>query len=166
MADLVRVAASAPIAAEHDRQVEAVLSAAGTISGKFSETHRGSELSNAVSEYHSTPHGEFVKGIDRSVSYSISGETSRGIEVHEGKGEFVLQGSFTSDRFVQRPQANMILFRAGLLRQGDYRFAEKTRKYPVVIDADALRETVRIELPKEFRMDELPDALHLRSDFG
>jgi hypothetical protein len=97
---IVRVPASAPIAPAHDRRVEAVLSAAGTISGKFTETRRGSELSNAVSEYHSTPHGEFVKGIDRWVSYSISGATSSAIEVHEGNGEFVLQGSFTSDRFV------------------------------------------------------------------
>jgi len=90
----------------------------------------------------------------------------RGIEAREANGQLVLEGHFTSDRFVQRPQNGMMVFRAGLLRHGDYRFTEKTRKYPIVIGTDALHETVRIELPKDFKVDELPEAVRLRSDFG
>jgi hypothetical protein len=163
---LVRVPANAALPAEHERQVDAVLNSTGTISGKFSETHRGGELGGAVSEYRGTPHDDFVKSVERWVGHSISGATSRGIEVHEGDGQFVLQGQFASDRFVQRPQNNMIVFKAGLLREGDYVFTEKTRKYPIMISTDALHETVRIELPKDFKVDELPDAVRLHSDFG
>ena len=163
---LVRVPASPAVAAEHDRQVDAILNSAGTISGKFTEIHQGGELGDAVSEYRGTPHDEFVKDVDRWIGRSVSGATSSGIEAREVNGQLVLEGHFTSDRFVQRPQNGMIVFRAGLLHHGDYRFTEKTRKYPVVIDTDSLHETVRIELPKEFKVDELPDAVRLHSDFG
>lgn len=163
---LVRIPAGAAVAAEHDRQVEAVLSSTGTISGKFTEIHQGGELGDAISEYRGTPHDEFVKDVDRWITTSVSGATSTGIEAREANGQLVLEGHFTSDRYVQRPQNGMMVFRAGLLRHGDYRLREKTRKYPVVMDTDALHETVRIELPKDFKVDELPDPVSLRSDFG
>ena len=35
-----------------------------------------------------------------------------------------------------------------------------------MIDADALQETVKIALPAEFKVDELPEARHLDSPFG
>jgi hypothetical protein len=35
-----------------------------------------------------------------------------------------------------------------------------------VIDADAIDETVRIALPPEFKVDELPDRVHADSPFG
>ena len=36
----------------------------------------------------------------------------------------------------------------------------------MVLDADALDETVRITLPAGFRLDETPDPVHLDSAFG
>jgi hypothetical protein len=60
----------------------------------------------------------------------------------------------------------MMIFKAALLSHGDLRLTEKTRKYPIVVDTDALRETVRIQLPAGFKVDELPDAVRIDSAFG
>jgi hypothetical protein len=60
----------------------------------------------------------------------------------------------------------MLIFRAALLRHGDLMLTQKTRKYPIVVDADAIQETVRISLPAEFKVDELPGRLQLDSPFG
>jgi hypothetical protein len=164
--DLVRVPAGVAVAAEHDRQVEAMLSADGSISGKFVDRRTGEQLADAVSLYRGHPKADYVRYMERWIGESVPGATSTGIEAQDANGEFVLKGQFASSRFAQRPQPRMLIFRAGLLRHGDLRFSEKTRKYPIVLDADALRETVRIELPKEFKVDELPRPVRIDSEFG
>jgi hypothetical protein len=85
---------------------------------------------------------------------------------HDDSDSFVVKGEFVSARFAQRPQPRMLIFRAALLRHGDLRLTEKNRKYPVVVDEDALRETVKIQVPAEFKVDELPPAVKLESPFG
>jgi hypothetical protein len=164
--DLVRVPAGVAAAAERERQVEAVLTSDGAISGKFVEKRSGEMLADAVAGYRGRQRADFVRSIERWIGESIPSSTSSGIEAQEGNGEFVLKGAFQSTRFAQRPQQRMMIFRAGLLHHGDFRFNEKTRNYPVVLDADALTETVRIELPKEFKVDELPPPIQVSSEFG
>jgi hypothetical protein len=60
----------------------------------------------------------------------------------------------------------MLIFRSAPLRHGDVMLTSKTRKYPIVLDADAIEETVHITLPADFKVDELPEPLHLSSPFG
>jgi hypothetical protein len=164
--DLVRVPAGMPVAAERERQVDAVLAADGSISGKFVEKDTGEALADAVSVYRGSLRADYIRLIEHWIGTSIPSSTASGIEAQDSNGEFVLKGEFKSTRFAQRPQQRMLIFRAGLLRHGDFRFAEKTRKYPIVMDTDALHETVRIELPKEFKVDELPSPIHVDSEFG
>ena len=40
------------------------------------------------------------------------------------------------------------------------------RRHPVVLDSHVFTETVRLKLPAEFAVDELPDALKLEVPFG
>ena len=60
----------------------------------------------------------------------------------------------------------MMIFKTALLSHADLRLPEKTRKYPVVVDTDSLLETVRIQLPAGFKVDQLPTAVHIDSPFG
>src|SRR5262249_32825620 len=163
---LVRVPAGAAVAAERERKVDAVLTAEGAISGKFVEKRTGEALADAVAAYRGQPRADYLKRIERWIGISIPSSTSSGIDAQEANGEFTLKGEFQSTRFAQRPQQKMRIFRAGLLRHGEYHLTEKTRKYPIVLDTDALSETVRIELPKEFKVDELPAPIKVDSPFG
>lgn len=164
--DLVRVPAGAVAAADHAREVEAVLGPDGSISGKFVDRRSGEELANAVSLYRGSSRTDYVKSVERWVGFSIPAANTSNVEATDGASEFVLKGQFASASFAQRPQPKMLLFRAALLSDGTLRLTEKTRKYPVELDPDVLHETVRIQLPPEFKVDELPPAIKLNSDFG
>ena len=163
---LVRVPAGRPVAAAHDRQVEATLGADGSITGHFTDKRTGEELGNAVAAYRANSRSDYARYIERWVGDSVPGASTSGIEVVDKDGEFALQAKFVSARFAQRPQAQMMIFKAALLSHGELRLTEKTRKYPIVVDTDALRETVRIQLPPGFKVDELPDAVRIDSAFG
>ncbi|HEV2689814.1 MAG TPA: DUF3857 domain-containing protein [Bryobacteraceae bacterium] len=164
--DLVRLPAGLAAAASHQRTVEAVLKPDGSIDGGFVEKYSGEAFAQAIGEYRGVSKTDYVKGIERWVGRSIPGSATSGVEVQDGNGEFVLKGKFGSKSYAQNPQPRMMIFRAALLRHGQVRLTQKTRKYPVVLDSDALAETVRIALPDGFKVDELPPRVHLDSPFG
>jgi hypothetical protein len=164
--DLVRVPAGVATAAEHDRQVEAVLGSDGSITGRFVDKRSGEMVAEAVAHYRSSAKADYNRMVERWVGQSVQGAATSGVEVSDGGGEFVVKGEFASQRFAQRPQPRMMIFRAGLLLHGELSFTEKTRKYPIVLDADALQEKVKILLPADFKVDELPGRVKLASPFG
>jgi hypothetical protein len=164
--DLVRIPSGMVTAGERQRNVEAVLKADGSIDGAFVEKRTGEALSSAVAEYRGSSKTDYVKMVERWVGRSVPGATTSGIEVQEATGEFVLKGKFVSERYAQRPQPRMLILRSAPLHHGDLLLTSKTRKYPIVVDADAIDETVRILLPADFKVDELPEPLHLTSPFG
>ena len=166
LGDLVRVPAGATTAAARQRNVDAVLRADGSIEGAFLEKRTGEALGPAISEYRGSSKTDFIKMIERWVGRSVPGSTTSGVEVLDGDGQFVLKGKFISERYAQRPQPRMLIFRSAPLRHGDVMLTSKTRKYPIVLDADAIEETVHIALPADFKVDELPEPLHLASPFG
>ena len=53
-----------------------------------------------------------------------------GIEVLDKEGEFALEAKFASARFAQRPQAQMLIFKAALLSHADLRLTEKRGSIP------------------------------------
>ena len=164
--DLVRVPAGLPAAAGHDRQVEATLGADGSLTGRFTDKRTGEELGGAVATYRGNSKSDYDRYIERWVGESVPGALTSGIQVADKDGEFLLEAKFASARFAQRPQAQMMIFKAALLSHGDLRLTEKTRKYPIVVDPDVLRETVHIQLPAGFKVDELPDPVRIDSAFG
>lgn len=163
---LVRAPSAPPIAAAHDRLVEAVLTADGAIDGKFTDKRTGEALAGAVGEYRTLGKTDFEKRMERWVGRSVQGATSSGLEIEDSAEQFVVRGRFASAHFAQRPQPRMLIFKAGLLEYDDWRLVSKTRKYPVVVDTDALSETVRVQIPAEFKVDELPSPIRINSPYG
>jgi hypothetical protein len=164
--DLVRVPAAAPVAAEHERQVEAVLGADGSIKGKFVDKRTGEAYAEAIAAYRSNAKTDYTKMIERWVGRGIGGATTTGVEVDDGRDAFVTRAEFASTRFAQRPQPRMLIFKTGLIEHGEWRLIEKTRKYSIVVDTDMLQETVRIQLPADFKIDELPEPMKIATPFG
>ena len=164
--DLVKLPAGAAIATAHERTVQAELKADGSIDGSFQEKYSGEAFAEAIGEYRSVSKTDYVKRIERWVGVSIRGGATSDVEAKDDGAEFTLKGKFGSKSFAQSPQPRMMIFHAGLLRHGEVRLTQKTRKYPVVLNADALAETVKIALPEGYKVDELPDKVHLDSPFG
>ncbi len=60
----------------------------------------------------------------------------------------------------------MQIFRAAVFRQFEaVRLNEKTRKQPVVLNVDAFEEKIHILLPQGFKVDEIPDAVTVNSEY-
>jgi hypothetical protein len=163
---LVRVPFARPAAAQHERTVEAVLAASGNLDGRFVDKRTGEAAANETGAYHAVNQADYQKRIERAVGRGVPGATTSDVEVVDGREQFIVRGHFTSDRFVQRPQPGMMIFKAGLLEYDEWRLVARTRKYPVVVNSDALSDTVRVRLPAGYRVDELPDALKIDSPYG
>jgi Transglutaminase-like superfamily len=165
--DLVRVPAAPASAGTRLRQVEAILKADGSISGSFVEKFTGESFAEFVGQFRATSKAEYSRMVERWIVHSIPGAAVSGVEFLEQGGEFALRGQFSAPRYAQIPQTKMLIFRAAPLRHGDsLRLTEKSRKYPVVMDADALEETIRISLPEGYKIDEVPETIHIESPFG
>jgi hypothetical protein len=147
--------------------VEATLGENGSLNGTFVDRMTGPARVEAVSAYRGAPKADYEERIERWVVRGVAGATTTGIEIKDEESAFSLKGEFAAQRYAQMPQPRMLIFKAAPLRHGEsLRLAEKSRKYPVVMDADALTETVRIALPSGFKVDEMPGPLHLDSPFG
>src|SRR5262249_53151066 len=152
--DLVKVPAALSVASARERTVEATLAADGSLSGSFVDKRSGEALPDAVASYRGRSKADYVKSVERWVGRGIPGANTTGVEVSDQNSAFVVEGKFAAPRYAQMPQANMLLFRAAPLRHSESLWlTDKTRKYPVEIDGDALFETVRIALPPGFRVD-------------
>jgi Domain of Unknown Function with PDB structure (DUF3857)/Transglutaminase-like superfamily len=161
-------APAAPLpAASRERLVDAELAPDGSLAGSFVDKRTGEKLPQAVAEYRSRPKPDYTKAIERWVGLGVPGAATSDLEIADNHGAFVLKGRFKTTRYAQAPQTRMLIFRAAPLRHLDTpSFTAKTRRFPVVLDADALDETSRIKLPAGFRVEELPTALRLDSPFG
>jgi hypothetical protein len=164
--DLVRVPTGPVPASSRTREVNAELKPDGAIAGHFVDRRVGQAQSEAIGVFRSLSKPDYLKSVERWLGKSIPGSTTTGVEIADSPSEFVLKGRFLSSQYAQRPQARMLVFRAALLRHDQLRLAEKTRSQPVVLDADALSETVRVALPAEFRVDEIPPPVRFSSAFG
>lgn len=165
--DLVRVPVAPAAARDRVRQVEATLKSDGSITGSFVERMTGESFAGSAGKFRVASKADFNQMLERWLAWSIPGVAISGLTATEQGGAFVLRGEFAAPKYAQLPQAGTIIFRAGVLRHRDaLRLTEKNRKYPIVMDADALQESVKIALPEGFKVDEAPDAIHIESPFG
>ncbi|MEO8028244.1 MAG: DUF3857 domain-containing protein [Bryobacteraceae bacterium] len=164
---LMQVPAAAPEPDWQVREVEARLNADGGIDGSFVETSRLGALSGARSQVRGLSKTDYTKSIERWIGRSIAGAKATAIETTDKEDSMTLKASFSAARFAQVPQPSLMIVRATPLEEEiGPRLTEKSRQYPVVVDADGFRESVRILLPPGVKVDELPGALSLRSPFG
>ena len=80
---------------------------------------------------------------------------------------FDLNVEFTAHAYGQLMQDRLLVFKPAVVsRRQALSLTEPTRQYPVVLEARAYSETVRVKLPVDFAVDELPDAVKLDTTFG
>ncbi|MEO8660076.1 MAG: DUF3857 domain-containing protein [Bryobacteraceae bacterium] len=165
--DLVKVPVAPPEASTHEREVEAILGADGSLTASFVEKWNEGSFAEAISQYRGRSKDDYLKMIERRVGRSVPGAITTDIQPADDSGRFVLKAKLTSTRFAQIPNTRMIVFRAAVLRHSDsMRLTAVARTQPVVMDADAIHEKVRIAVPAEYKIDELPDPIHVVSPFG
>jgi hypothetical protein len=115
------------------------------------------------------PVAEYERSIESWIGRTVTGAKLSRISPHDdaASGVFTLETAFTAPRYGQLMQNRLLIFKPAIVsRRASLFLTDAYRKYPVQLSSQAYTETVRIQLPPGFEVDELPDAVELETTFG
>ncbi len=166
---LVKMPITAPESNLLDRQIDAAIDVAGSLSATIREDANGQWASSYRREFKNESAGEYAKSIERWVSSTATAAVVDKVEPVDTQTEnrFNLNVSFVAPRYGQVMQGRLLIFRPAIVSRRDtLPLSDSRRKQPVVLTSRAYQETVRVKLPAGFDVDEMPDAVKLDAPFG
>jgi hypothetical protein len=109
------------------------------------------------------------RSFELGLSSRLGGMTLKGLtptdRMHDGRLDLNLDIAVKS--FGKLMQDRLLVLEPGSLVPGfGYSFPAKPRKWPVRLSARLRRDRVSIDLPDEFKPDEIPDPVKLESRWG
>ena len=167
--DLVRMPVTPPEMNQLERTATLQLTPDGGISGQIKEQANGQTAASLRSEFRGLSKPDYTVKIETWLTRGITSARLNKIEPTEdtGNGSFSLNLEFTANTYGQLMQNRLLVFKPVVVaRREDLALTAPTRKHPVVLHANAYSETVRVQLPAGFVVDELPDAVKLQTAFG
>lgn len=166
---LMRMPGTPPEANKVERQIDAVLSADGSLSAKVMERTAGQSAVDERRAFRDLSKPDYLKLIERWITRSVSGSSVAKVEPADNsiEGRFALNVEFSAGRYAQLMQGRLLVFKPTIIdRRDSLVLSEKTRKHPVVLDSHAYTESVRVKLPEGFVVDEIPEATKVDAAFG
>jgi hypothetical protein len=152
-----------------ERNIEAIIGPDGTISGKINERTKGQTATAERSRLSGLSVPDYNRMIEGWVARGLTGARTTNIvakDDHQG-GKFNLDLEFSANAYAQIMQGRLMVFKPAIIgRLERFPFTDGTRVHPFLIDATTYAESVRIELPSGFTVDELPDSIQVETDFG
>jgi transglutaminase-like putative cysteine protease len=167
--DLVRMPQLPPASARIDRTVDAHLDDSGRLAAHLVTEFFGQSGSSVR---YLTKHGgmdELKKSLERGYSRRLGGLTLDKItpEDHASEDRMELAVDVGVAQFGQFMQQKMLIVKPGALApDSDYVFANKERKLPVKLESRLRQDSVAIQLPAGFAIDELPEPVEIDSPYG
>jgi uncharacterized protein DUF3857/transglutaminase superfamily protein len=151
---------------EHTTEVS--LSADGGIAVRLRERNVGEPGIQNRRLYRTRTPAEYTKVIERWVGHDVTAASVAKVDAKEpAPAEFVLEVNFSAPKYSQIMQGRLLIFRPSILAPRDRpALSETQRKYPLVIEAEAYVETMRVEIPAGFTVDEIPAPVKLATAFG
>jgi hypothetical protein len=152
------------------REISASLSDSGKLVATVREEARGSAAMSERQRYYGQSRSDFDRLIERWVAHYANAAVLSQLNATDSfsQGRFGLNYSVEAPAYGQlKAGGRLMVFKPVLLgrREGVFLTAPN-RKYPVLLNAAAFRESIRVRLPATFRADELPDPEKLESPFG
>jgi Domain of Unknown Function with PDB structure (DUF3857)/Domain of Unknown Function with PDB structure (DUF3858)/Transglutaminase-like superfamily len=167
--ELVRMPVTPPETNQLERNATLALQADGSIAGQIQELAKGQVAVVFRSEFRRLSKPEYTSMIER---WLTSGATSARLNKmepadHSGEGRFTLNVEFSAQQYGQLMQGRLLVFKPAVVsRRESLSLTAANRKHPVVLRANAYSETVNVELPSGFAVDEMPDAVKIDTPFG
>lgn len=167
--ELVRMPVTSAEVNHLERVATFELRADGGISGKIQDQAKGQTAARIRTDYKKLSKPDFTRMIER---WLTSGATSARLSKMEpsdntAEGQFTLNVEFSADNYGQLMQDRLMVFKPVVVsrREGLALTAPK-RMHPVVLGNNAYSETVKVQLPAGFTVDELPDPVKIQTAFG
>jgi Domain of Unknown Function with PDB structure (DUF3857)/Transglutaminase-like superfamily len=166
---LVRMPVTPPEMNRLERQIEATLNVDGLLSAKIMERAVGQKAVDFRREFRNLAHPDYVKRIERWITSGATGASISKIEPadNHAEGKFALYVEFSAPRYAQSLQGRLLVFKPAIVSRRDSLFlTDENRQNPVVLDAQAYTEVVKVKLPDGFEVDEMPNPVKLDAPFG
>ncbi|HUE84290.1 MAG TPA: DUF3857 domain-containing transglutaminase family protein [Pyrinomonadaceae bacterium] len=166
---LMRMPVLPPELSHLERHADVVLTPDGSITASLTEKSVGQAAVNERRAFRQLSSSEYNTMIERWITRGASAaKVSRVIPVDDNlSGRFGLEVDFSAAAYAQVMQGRLLVFNPAIVSRREFLFlTEPTRAHPVVLGSNAFSETVRVKLPAGFEVDELPDALELKTSFG
>lgn len=167
--DLVRMPLTPPDSNQLERNATLQLQADGSIAGQIHELAKGQTAVAFRSEFRRMSKPEYTGMIER---WLTSGATSAKLNKMEptdntADGRFTLNVEFSAQQYGQLMQGRLMVFKPAVVSRRQYlALTAANRKHPVVLRANAYSETVNVQLPTGFAVDEVPDPVKIETPFG
>lgn len=152
-----------------DRQVQAVLTADGMLTAHLHEVVHGQAAAADRMSYYGQPGPVYQKTIETWIARTAAAAVISKVDPRDSllQGWMSLDVDFRAVAYAQMKSNRLMVFKPTIVnRRQQLSFTEPTRNYPILLNASAWREQVRIKLPPNFKVDEMPDAKKLETPFG
>lgn len=166
---LVRMPETAPEANSIDRQIEATLAPDGSLNATVRERAIGQRAVDYRREFRNLSRPDYLKHVESRISRGATAAKVSKVEPTDRsiEGRFDLDIEFSALAYAQLMHDRLLVFKPALVSRRESVFlTEGVRRHPIVLDARAFTEIVRVKLPAGFLVDELPDALKIDGPFG
>ena len=167
--NLVRMPMTPPEMNQLERTATLQLQGDGAIAGQILEKANGQTAAQFRTQFRRLSKPEYTGMIER---WLTSGATSARLNKMEpadntNDGRFTLNVEFSAQQYGQLMQGRLLVFKPAVVsRREGLSLTALTRKHPVVLRAVAYSETVNVQLPAGFAVDEVPDAVKIETPFG
>lgn len=167
--ELMKMPTTPPEANRLERTIEAELGADGSLKATVNERSFGQAAVDERRAFKSVARPQYHKFIESWITSTAPSANVLKAEPADNarSGQFALDVEFNSPAYAQVMRGRLLVFKPAIVsRRSSVFLTGKERKYPVVLEANAYSETVRIKLPAGFEVDEVPDAAQLNQPFG
>ena len=167
--DLVKMPVTPPEANRTDRIIEAVLGADGSLKATVNEHSYGQAAVEERRLFKRSARPQYKKYIESWITQTAPAANVLKAEPTDSShaGQFMLDVEFSSPGYAKTMRDKLLVFKPAIVsRRSSVFLTETKRTQPVVLEAEAYKETVKIKLPEGFIVDELPDAAELNQPFG
>ena len=167
--ELVTMPTTPPEMNQLERVANLQLRADGAIAGTIQDNASGQVAAQIRSEFRQLSKPEFTGMIERWMTTGATAARLSKIEPSDnaGEGRFTLNVEFSATAYGQLMQDRLLVFKPAVVsRRENLSLTASARTHPVVLNATAYSETVKVQLPSGFAVDEMPDPVKLETPFG
>lgn len=152
-----------------ERKIEVSLSELGEIKGKIKENALGQASKYFRGELRTLSSSDYRKAIEGWLTRGATGAQLLDMKTADRQvdSSFDLDVDFVASRYGQLMQDRLLVFKPVIVgRRNALSLTEDKRTNPVLLDSQAMKETIVFSLPAGFVVDEMPDAVNLEMPFG
>lgn len=152
-----------------ERDIKVTLTSSGAISGKIRETATGQSSTYFRREQRSLSAADYRKTIEGWLTRGATGAQLVNLSSNDKQSDaaFDLEVEFSAQRYGQLMQGRLLVFKPVIVGRRNVMFlTEQKRTNPIELGSNAMKETVTFELPAGFAVDEIPDPVDLKTNFG